>query len=64
MVKLKASQKEALDKHSKNLVPLKVGKTVLIQNQAGNKPKHWNTMAYMVEMHGHRQYSMKVDGEG
>ena len=58
MAKIRVATKERMDEKSKNLVPLKVGNYVKIQNQVGPKPTRWDKSGRVVETHGHRQYSV------
>ena len=62
MAKIRVEAKERLDEKAKNLAPLEVGAHVQIQNQAGPKPTRWDKTGTVVESHGHRQYSVRVDG--
>ena len=64
MAKICVEVKKRMDKKAKNLVPLKVGDYVQIQNQSGPKPTCWDKSGTVVEAHGHRQYSVRVDGSG
>ena len=55
--------------HGKNvdrrcLEPLKVGDTVLVQNQQGSQPTRWDRTGMVVETLGNRQYSIKMHGSG
>ena len=54
--------KDKLNEHSKDLPPLSVGDSVLIQNQLGNHPKRWEKRGTVVEVLPHRQYRVRVDG--
>ena len=62
MAKIKVASKERMDEKSKNLPPLKVGDYVQVQNQVGAKPNRWDKSGRIVETHGHRQYSVQLDG--
>ena len=62
MAKIRAVNKEKMDERTKNFAPLKVGDYVSIQNQTGPKPTCWGKSGTMVETHGHRQYSFRVEG--
>ena len=53
---------DKLNEHSKDLPPLSVGNSVLIQNQLGNHPKRWEKRGTVVEVLPHRQYKVRVDG--
>ena len=55
---------EALNEHAQPLMPLKVGDKVFIQNQTGNSPTKWHRTGTVVEVAGHDQYIIKVDGSG
>ena len=58
MAKIRVATKERMDEKSKNLVPLKVGNYIQIQNQVGPKPTLWDKSGRVVETLGHRQYSI------
>ena len=49
---------------TKDLGELKVGQEVRVQNQAGDKPKHWDNTGVVVESKGFDQYVVKNDGSG
>nr|XP_039269967.1 uncharacterized protein K02A2.6-like [Styela clava] len=49
---------------SRQLPPLSVGTTVVIQSQVPNKPRHWNRTGRIVEILPYRQYKIRVDGSG
>ena len=53
---------DKLGKHLKNLPPLPLGCSVLIQNQLGNHPKRWEKRGTVVEVLPHRQYRVRIDG--
>ena len=53
---------DKLKEHSKQLPPLPLGCSVLIQNQLGNNPKRWEKRGTVVEVLPHRQYKIRVDG--
>ena len=53
---------DKLGEHTKDLPPLPVGCSVLIQNQLGNHPKRWEKRGTVVEALPHRQYKVRVDG--
>ena len=53
---------DKLKEHSKDLPPLSVGNSVLIQNQLGNHPKRWEKRGTIVAVLPHRQYKVRVDG--
>ena len=46
----------------KILEPLKVGESVQLQNQSGNKPNKWHNTGIVSECLPHRQYNVIVDG--
>ena len=62
MAKIKVENKEKLDERTKNLVPLEVGDHVSVQNQTGPNPTRWDKSGTVVEKHGHRQYSIRLEG--
>ncbi len=47
---------------SKQLPELKIGDSVQIQNQNGNRPKKWSSTGIVAEELPHRQYRVVVDG--
>ena len=54
---------ERLNEHVKELKALKVGQSVLVQNQAGNHGKRWARTGTVVETGpGPRQYAVRMDG--
>ena len=53
---------EKLLEHTKNLKPLQLNDTVLVQNQLGNHPKRWNKRGTVIEVLPHRQYRIRMDG--
>ena len=55
---------EALNEHAQPLMPLKEGDKVFIQNQTGNNPTKWHRTGTVIEVAGHDQYIIKVDGSG
>ena len=55
---------ETLSEHTKLLPPLRVGDTVLVQNQLGNHPRRWDKSGCVVEVKQHDQYVVKIDGSG
>ena len=55
---------ESLNQHTRLLAPLQIGQRVLVQNQHGNFPKRWDRTGTVVELMGHDQYRVKVDGSG
>jgi hypothetical protein len=44
------------------LPPLKVGDTVMIQNQSGNHPLRWDKRGTIMKAEGFDQYQVMVDG--
>ena len=59
-----AKQGDLLNEHTKQLTPLKVSDIVMIQNQRGHTAKKWDKSGTVVEVMGHDQYRIKVDGTG
>ena len=59
-----AKQGDLLSEHTKQLSPLKVSDIVMIQNQRGHTAKKWDKSGTVVEVMGHDQYRIKVDGTG
>ena len=55
---------EALSEHTLRLPPLKVGDSVIIQNQLGNHPRRWDKTGIVVEVKQYDQYLIKTDGSG
>ena len=56
---------ERLHEHTKILTPLRIGQSVLIQNQTGNNPNRWEKTGVIVESGpGPHQYSVRADGSG
>ena len=62
MARIRVDSKERMDEKTKNLPPLKVGDYVQVQNQVGPKPNRWDKSGRVVKTHGHRQYSLQIDG--
>ena len=53
---------EKLNEHVKELKALKVGQSVMVQNQAGNHGKRWARTGTVVEIGpGPRQYAVRMD---
>ena len=50
--------------HTKSLPPLQPGTHVYLQNQTGNRPKHWNKTGVVVESLPYHQYRVRMDGSG
>jgi hypothetical protein len=48
--------------HTRALPPLRVGDTVMIQNQSGNHPLRWDKRGTIVKDEGFDQYQVMVDG--
>ena len=48
--------------HARTLPPLKVGDDIMVQNQRGNYPRHWDKRGVVVEVLPHDQYQVKVEG--
>ena len=48
--------------HTRALPPLKVGDSVMIQNQRGNHPLRWDKRGTVVKCEGFDQYQVMVDG--
>ena len=48
--------------HTKALPPLKVGDTVMVQNQVGNHPLRWDKRGTIVKCEGFDQYQLMIDG--
>ena len=53
-----------LNKHTRELAPLKVGDTVSIQNQHGNHKLKWDNTGTIVEVGAFDKYNVKIDGSG
>ena len=54
---------EKLNEHVKDLKPLVVGQSVLVQNQSGHHAKRWARTGTVVEVGpGPRQYMVRMDG--
>ena len=51
-----------LSEHGKNLPDLKIGDSVLVQNQLGNEPRRWKRRGKIVEVMPFRQYKVMLDG--
>jgi hypothetical protein len=48
--------------HTKALPPLKVGDTVMVQNQVGYHPLCWDRRRTIVKCEGFDQYQLMIDG--
>ena len=57
-------QGERLTRGTKTLPALEVGDIVSVQNQTGPRAKKWDKTGVVVEIMGHDQYRVKVDGSG
>ena len=55
---------ESLQEHTRNLPPLTIGDSVMIQNQSGRFPTRWDRSGRVVEVKEHDQYVVKVSGTG
>ena len=55
---------EKLDGKTHSLPSLQLVDRCYIQNQSGNYPKHWDRSGTVVEIHGFKSYTLKVDGSG
>ena len=53
---------QELNKHTRELAPLKVGEVVSIQNQQRNSPLKWDHTGTVVEIGNFDKYTVKVDG--
>ena len=63
LAKRHRSNMEKLNKHIKELEPMEVGHSVLVQNQRGHHGKRWTKTGTMVEAGtGPRQYQVRMDG--
>ena len=54
-------KKEILDSQ-RILKPFKVGDSVSVQNQTGNRPRKWSSTGSIDEVMPHRQYKVMLDG--
>ena len=50
--------------HTKSLPPLQPGTHVYLQNQTGNRPKHWDKTGVVAESLPYHQYRVRMDGSG
>ena len=64
LAKRAVANMERLSRGTKELSPLNVGDSVLVQNQTGNYPSRWDITGVVVEVKEHDQYVVKVDGSG
>ena len=53
---------DRLTEHTRDLKPLNVNDSVMIQNQLGNNPKRWDRRGVIIEVLPHRQYRVRMDG--
>ena len=58
------SNTERLTVGTRELPPLSVGDSVLVQNQTGNHPSKWDIIGVLVEVKEFDQYVLKIDGSG
>ena len=54
--------KSEISEQRRTLKPLKLGDSVSVQNQSGNRPKKWDRTGRIVEAMPHRQYRVALDG--
>jgi hypothetical protein len=64
MMQRHSCEMEDLSPHTKELLPLRVGDAVRVQNLTGNSPGKWDRTGDMVEVHQHDQYLVKIHGSG
>ena len=55
---------ERYNSNTRALPSLKVGDSVLVQNQCGNHPLRWDKTGRIVEIRDHSQYVVRMDGSG
>ena len=48
--------------HTRALAPLKVGDTMMVQNQSGNHPLRWDKRGTAMKCEGFGQYQKMIDG--
>ena len=53
-----------LSKHTRELVLMKVGDTVSIQDQHGNTPLKWDNTGIIVEVGAYDKYTVKINDNG
>ena len=53
-----------LNKHTKELNPMKIGDRVSVQNQHNNTPLKWDNAGVIVELGAYDKYTVKIDGSG
>jgi hypothetical protein len=56
----KHSEKKWLE-HTRAMAPLKVGDTVILQNQSGNHPLPWDKRGTVMKCEGIYQYQVMID---
>ena len=64
LAKRAVTNMERLTANTRELPPLSVGDSVIIQNQMGNHPSRWDITGVVVEVKDFDQYVLKVDGSG
>ena len=64
LAKRAVSNMERLSVGTRELPPLSVGDSVLVQNQMGNHPSKWDITGVVVEVKEFDQYVLKIDGSG
>ena len=64
MAKKHLRRAEQLSEHTKQLKPLTVGDTVMVQNQHGPKANKWDKTGIVIEAKEHDQYLIRMDGSG
>lgn len=64
LAKRAVSNMEKLTVGTRELPPLSVGDSVLVQNQMGNHPSKWDITGVVVEVKEFDQYVLKIDGSG
>ena len=55
---------EILNRQSRDLPKLSVGKRCFVQNQTGTSPNKWDRTGVVTEVNPHDQYTIKIDGSG
>ena len=53
-----------LTEHTKELTPLEVGQSVMVQNQTGNHPLKWDKSGVVWKVMPFKPYEVKMDGTG
>ena len=64
LAKRHVASREAWSEHTRKLPPLSQGDQVFVQNQIGPHPRRWERTGRILELKGHDQYLVKVDGTG